>query len=145
MIDKVYVIFEGEYSDRGIVQVFADEAKARAYIYEFGPSGDYMDLETRELADDQVVFKEKSIEKAKKAVKLGYTFCLLEDGTLKWKSGYELVDLNMDSNSIKGYFDYYGRFVKAVVAKDSSKEEYDRCLKVARDAMAKAKAEKEGL
>ena len=35
MIDKVYVIFEGEYSDRGIVKVFADEAKAKAYIYEF--------------------------------------------------------------------------------------------------------------
>jgi len=143
MIDKVYVIFEGEYSDRGIVQVFTDEAKAKAYIYEFGPSGDCMDMEIWGLSDDQIIFKEDSIEKAKDIVKLGYVFCLLEDGTPKWESSYELLD--MDSNDIKGYFDYFGRFVKAIVAKNSSKEEYDRCLKVARDALAKAKAEREGL
>lgn len=143
MIDKVYVIFEGEYSDRGIVQVFADEAKARAYIYEFGPSGDCMDMEVWGFSDDHIIFKEGSIEKAKDAVKLGYTFCLLEDGTSKWDSSYEILD--MDSDDIKGYFDYFDRFVKAVVAKDSSKEEYDRCLKVARDALSKAKAEREGL
>lgn len=142
MIDKVYVIFQGEYSDRGIDRIFTDEAQAKAYIYEFGPSGDCMDMEVWGFSDNRIIFKEGSIEKAKDTVKLGYIFCLLEDGTIKWESSYELLE---DTDSIKGYFDYFGRFVKAVVAKGSSKEEYDRCLKVARDALAKAKAEKEGL
>lgn len=143
MIDKIYVIFEGEYSDRGIVQVFTDEAKAKAYIYEFGPSGDCMNMEIWGLSDDKVIFKEDSIEKAKDTVKFGYVFCLQSDGRNCWKSSYELLD--MDSDYIKGYFNDFDRFFKAVVAKDSSKEEYDRCLKVARDALAKAKAEREEL
>jgi len=142
MIDKVYVIFEGEYSDRGIVKVFADEDKAKTYLYENAPNGDCMDMEVWNLSDDQVIFNEGSVKKAKDAVKLGYEFCLNKDGTSKWESKYDYLD---DDDSLKGYFDYFGCFVKAVAAKDSSKEEYDRCLKVARDAMAKAKAEKEGL
>ena len=141
----IYIVMAGEYSDRGVDAVFTDEKMAKTHLYvaqKKDPDETY-DMEVYETSDDNVAFLKKDVEDAMDAVKFGYEFCLLEDGTPKWESSYELLDMNSDD--IKGYFDYFGRFVKTVVAKDPSKKEHDRCLKVARDALAKVKAEKEGL
>lgn len=136
----VYIVFSGEYSDRGVARVFANEDIAKAYMYECRKRDpdETFDIEVYELSDDQVILPESSIEAAKEEIKMGYFFSLYHDGSIKWVSSYEIIE--RDDRYLQGCLFPTG-FSVAVIAKDPSEKERDRCLKVARDAMAKAKAE----
>ena len=144
MTTKVYIVFEGEYSDRGVSAVFLEGDLAKAYVATKPldcPSIEIWDIYLWECA-------KKDIEKGKKKVKFGYEFILSEESgeLLKEKPQYDVIFMNgyWFGYTTGGKF-YRGRYLVSVFAKNDSEKEYQRCLKVARDKLAKAKAKKEGL
>ena len=141
---KVYLVCEGEYSDYGVVAAFSKEDLAKAYIASHQDEYSIYALEVYDL--DAYQFSEEGIAKGINTIKCGYDFCLGDNGVPRYKVNYYIIDdSDYDTNKMKGYFDLYDCFCILVPAKMDSPEEYKRCLKAARDAMAKAKAEKEGL
>ena len=144
----VYIVMAGEYSDRGVDAVFTDEklAKAHLYIAQKKDPDEIYDIEVYETADDNVAFLKKDVEDAMDAIKFGYNFTLkVTDGSVDYKPSYEYMG-NWYGQCLEGRISYNGvYFSMFVIAKNPSEEEYERCLKIARDKLAKAKAEKEGL
>ena len=144
----VYIVMAGEYSDRGVDVVFTDEKWTKAYLYTAQknyPRETYS-IEVHETFDDNVAFFKKDVEDAMDAVKFGYYFRLeASDGSIGDKPAYEYMG-NWYSQCLEGAFSYNGVYFSIfVIANNPSEKEYERCLKVARDKLAKAKAEKEGL
>lgn len=142
---KVYAVMHGYYSDRDVERIFLDEKLAKAYMIKQKNNNDWdrdsYTIEVYNTSDDDVHFTEKDINKANEEIKFGYEFWFNEDG--KTLGNYRIY--NDDDNLFGAFARRTNCFSIFVIAKDSSEQEYKRCLKVACDRRAELLAEKRGL
>ena len=135
---KIYIVTIGEYSDYGILAAFLDKSKAEAFTqkYNRGHGTEHYDEARIEEFEDGIPFDFETMNV--------YAVRFYDDGShdIVKKELYNIYDFQQTlprvTISDTTFFSY--KYFVTVAAKDEN-----HAFKIACDALAKWKAEKEGL
>lgn len=135
---KIYIVTCGEYSDYGVLAAFLDKSKAEAFVqkYNRGHGTEHYDEASIEEYEDGVPFDFETMNM--------YAIRFYYDGShdIAKKELYDVYDFQRPLPSVTAPDSKFVRhkYFVTVAAKDE-----EHAFKIACDALAKWKAEREGL